>query len=93
MFDDLTQHSTRQLPTHYDKIVLATMMDVAESAAQRTLVVRRAIRIAAVYRTHCLVRYGAVPKDTAAVEALRQSARELVRGHPGASRVLSRTLT
>ena len=49
---------------------------------------RRAIRTAAVYRVHCLVRHGAVPGGVAACEALRQAARDLVRGHVAAGHAL-----
>ena len=42
---------------------------------------RRALRLAATYRVHCLVRHGTVPTGPAAVEALRQASRDLVRGH------------
>ena len=42
---------------------------------------RRALRTAAAYRVHCLVRHGRVARGPAACEALSQAARDLVRGH------------
>ena len=49
---------------------------------------RKALRPAAVYRVHYLVRHGAVGTGETAREALRQSVRELVRGHAAAQRAL-----
>ena len=49
-------------------------------------VVLKAIRMAAVYRTHVQVTHGAMRVGAAAKEALRQALREVVRGHAGASR-------
>ena len=48
-----------------------------------------AIRAAAVYRTHCLVSHGQMPPGRTALEALTQAAKEVVRGHPGATHILS----
>ena len=42
---------------------------------------RRALRTAAAYRVHCLVRHGRVARGPAACEALSQVARDMVRGH------------
>ena len=56
----------------------------AETAAE--LLARKALRTAAAYRVHCMVRHGRVLPGEAAREALQQSVRELVRGHTGANR-------
>ena len=50
--------------------------------------VRRALRTAAVYLTHGMVRHGRVRAGPAAVEALSQVLRDLARGHPRAAGVL-----
>ena len=42
--------------------------------------VRVAVRLAAVYRVHCLCRHGKLRTGDAAVEALGQCCREVVRG-------------
>ena len=49
------------------------------------VLVKKAVRMAAAYRTHILVTHGAVRPGAAAREALFQSLREVVRGHAGAS--------
>ena len=47
--------------------------------------VLRALRLAAVYKVHCLCRHGGTSRGPAALEAIRQAFRELVRGHPRAA--------
>ena len=49
--------------------------------------VRRALRLAAVYRTHCLCRHCLLRRAPATAEAMKQACREAVRGHRGAARV------
>ena len=49
--------------------------------------VRVAIRLAALYRVHCLCRHGHVQRGAAAAEALGQSCREVVRGCQRATHV------
>ncbi len=43
--------------------------------------VLRALRLAAVYKVHGLCRHGGIRRGPAAMEAIRQACRELVRGH------------
>ena len=64
------------------------VLDVPSPCQDKVALTRRALLTAVVYRTHCLVRHGAVPPGAAAREALRQSLRELVRGHAAAERAL-----
>ena len=49
--------------------------------------VLRAIRLAAIYRVHCLCRHGQLRRGAAAAEALQQACREVVKGHRAACRV------
>ena len=56
--------------------------------ADPLLLARKALRTAAVYKVHCMVRHGAIPAGAAAQEALQQAVRELVRGHAAANRAL-----
>ena len=56
--------------------------------ADPSLLARKALRTAAVYKVHCMVRHGAIPAGAAAQEALQQAVRELVRGHAAANRAL-----
>ena len=60
-------------------------LDVGRAADQ--LAVPKAIRMAAAYKVHCMAAHWAVGVGVTAVEALRQALREVVRGHPGATRV------
>ena len=48
-------------------------------------VILRGIRLAAMYRVHCHCRHGQPRRGPAAVEALRQACREVVKGHRQAS--------
>ena len=50
----------------------------------------RALRTAAVYRTHCMCTHDAIPTGYAAREALPQAAMELVKGHATATNWLAR---
>ena len=52
------------------------------------LLIRRALRTAAVYLTHGMVRHGRVQAGAAAGEALQQVCRDLVRGHRRAAAAL-----
>ena len=61
-------------------------VDVASSQMNPDTVVRKAIRMAGAYRVHSLVRHRVVRPGAAAIEALRQSLREVVRGHRAACR-------
>ena len=49
---------------------------------------RYALRLAAVYKVHCLVRHGHLPQGQPACEALRQAAWEACRGFPETARAL-----
>ena len=64
------------------------LLDALPDAPMQDTAILQAARAAAVYRTHALVRHGCVPRGAAAVEALQQRARELVRGHRRAGRAL-----
>ena len=63
-------------------------MPICRVTAEPDVLVRKAVRTAAVYKVHCLFRHGGVPAGPAAQEALLQCARELVRGHPVSQRAL-----
>ena len=78
----------RPVAEHRHRLLQFLALDIPNAAADREGALKRAIRTAAVYRTHCLVRHGLVQRGAAAIEALPQSARELARGHPGASRMV-----
>ena len=56
-------------------------------AGDPKVAVARAILLAAIYRTHCLCRFGHIRRGPAAVEAMQQACREVVRGHRGAAAV------
>ena len=62
------------------------LLDTLPDGPLQDTTILRAVRTAAVYRTHTLVRHGCVPRGAAAAEALHQCARELVRGHQRAGR-------
>ena len=64
------------------------LLDSLPDGPLQDATILRAIRTAAVYRTHTLVRHGSVPRGAAAAEALQQCARELVRGHRRSGRAL-----
>ena len=64
------------------------LLDLPNPDALSHLLVLKAIRTASVYRVHCAVLHSRVRRGTAAVEALPQAAQQLVRGHPGATRML-----
>ena len=76
----------RRPPTAPAALVDFLALDPPAVRANGPILIRKAIRIAAAYRAHVLVTHGRVRPGPAAREALRQSLREVVRGHTGASR-------
>ena len=64
------------------------VLDTKPSLICRDMLLRKCIRTAAVYRTHCAVRHGVVRSGPGAREALAQAAQQLVRGHGLATRAL-----
>ena len=59
-------------------------LDLPDAVRDRDAALRRALRTAAVYRAHCLVRHGRLTRGAEAAEALPQCVRELTRGHASA---------
>lgn len=77
--------------TPQDRLRDFLILDHANPANVPVLVTKKAIRTAAVYRTHCLVRlrHGKVQQGHEAGNALQQSAKEMARGHTGVTALLS----
>ena len=73
-------------PNVHDRMANFLALDVADPAKHLEDLVRKAVRTAAVYRVHGLVRHGFVNRGAAAAEALAQSAREVTQGHARAQR-------
>ena len=65
------------------------LLDMASPAACRELLLRKAVRLYAVYRVQGAVRHGVVRSGAAAVEALCQAAQQSVRGHSRATQILA----
>ena len=65
-------------------------LDTPAVNADMDLIVRQAIRLAAVYKVHVLATHGALLPGPAAAEALTQTLREAVRGHRRASGIYDR---
>ena len=66
---------------------LSNFLGLDTTAAEDTEeTILKAIRLAAVYRVHCACRHGRLQRGRAAIEAVRQACREVVRGHARAGR-------
>ena len=65
-------------------------LDVPATNTVMDLLVRKAVRLVAVYKVHVLATHGALLPGPAAAEALAQALREVVRGHRRAARIYDR---
>ena len=83
----------RRQPSPQARLAAFLLLEAQNDAMNDDTLIHAALRTAAAYRVHDLVRHGRVRQGTGAREAWRQSLRELVRGSQRAAAALDRVWT